>query len=42
VKRHRIGRTDVYVSELGFGGAPIGNLYEPVADEDAAAALRTA
>ena len=21
MKRHRIGRTDVYVSELGFGGA---------------------
>jgi D-threo-aldose 1-dehydrogenase len=42
VKRHRIGRTDVYVSELGFGGAPIGNLYEPVPDEDAAAAVRTA
>ena len=42
MKRHRIGRTDVYVSELGFGGAPIGNLYEPVPDEDAAAAVRTA
>jgi D-threo-aldose 1-dehydrogenase len=42
VKRHRIGRTDVYVSELGFGGAPIGNLYEPVSDEDAAAAVRRA
>jgi D-threo-aldose 1-dehydrogenase len=42
VKRHRIGRTGVYVSELGFGGAPIGNLYEPVPDEDAAVAVRAA
>jgi D-threo-aldose 1-dehydrogenase len=42
VKWHRIGRTDVYASELGFGGAPIGDLYEPVPDEDAAAAVRTA
>jgi D-threo-aldose 1-dehydrogenase len=39
VNRHRIGRTGVSVSELGFGGAPIGNLYEPVPDEDAAAAV---
>jgi D-threo-aldose 1-dehydrogenase len=42
VKKHRIGRTGVYVSELGFGGAPIGNLYAPVPDEDATAAVRSA
>ncbi|NUT58403.1 MAG: hypothetical protein HOQ00_06095, partial [Agromyces sp.] len=27
---------------LGFGAAPIGNLYRPVSDEDAAAALEAA
>jgi D-threo-aldose 1-dehydrogenase len=32
----------VHVSELGFGGAPIGNLYEPVSDEDAEDAINTA
>ena len=30
------------VSPLGFGGAPIGNLYEKVTEEEAQAALATA
>jgi D-threo-aldose 1-dehydrogenase len=32
----------VQVSPLGFGGAPIGNLYEKVSEEEAQAALATA
>jgi D-threo-aldose 1-dehydrogenase len=38
----RIGQTDVRVSELGFGGAPIGNLYRAVTDGRARAAIDTA
>jgi D-threo-aldose 1-dehydrogenase len=42
VKRNRIGRTDVQVTELGFGAAPIGNLYRPVDDDTAHAAVTAA
>lgn len=42
MNRNRVGRTDVRVSDVGFGGAPIGNLYKPVSDEDALAAVRAA
>ena len=38
---HTIGR-GVQVSPLGFGGAPIGNLYEKVTEEEAQAAVATA
>jgi D-threo-aldose 1-dehydrogenase len=34
-----IGKTGLAVSELGFGGAGIGNLYRVLRDEDAAAAV---
>jgi len=30
-----IGRTALTVTELGFGAAPLGNLYRPVSDRDA-------
>ena len=40
--RHAIGRRGVRVSPLGFGGAPIGNLYAPVTETDALAALQEA
>lgn len=40
--RRRLGRTDVRVTELGFGAAALGNLYAPVADEDARAAVDAA
>jgi D-threo-aldose 1-dehydrogenase len=40
--RHTIGPRGVRVSSLGFGGAPIGNLYAPVAEVDAQAALHAA
>ncbi|MFJ9212186.1 aldo/keto reductase [Streptomyces sp. NPDC102264] len=38
----RIGRTGVRVSPLGFGAAPLGNLYTPVDDERARAAVEAA
>ena len=42
MKSSKLGRTTVTVSELGFGGAPIGNLYAPVPDEQARAAVDAA
>src|SRR5258708_38736040 len=30
-----IGKTALHVTELGFGAAPLGNLYRPVSDSDA-------
>jgi D-threo-aldose 1-dehydrogenase len=40
--RHAIGHRGVRVSPLGFGGAPIGNLYVSVTEADAQAALQQA
>jgi D-threo-aldose 1-dehydrogenase len=37
-----VGRTSVTVSALGFGGAPIGNLYSEVSDGDAETAVAAA
>lgn len=37
-----IGRRRVSVSPLGFGGAPIGNLYAPVSEADARSAIEEA
>ena len=39
---HRVGRTTVEVTRLGFGGGPLGGLYAPLDDETAAAALAAA
>jgi D-threo-aldose 1-dehydrogenase len=38
----RLGRSPVQVTELSFGGAVIGNLFTPVGDEDARAAVDAA
>ncbi|MGN6609833.1 MAG: aldo/keto reductase [Jatrophihabitans sp.] len=38
----RLGRTDVLVTPIGFGAAPIGNLYTAVDDDAAAQALDSA
>ncbi len=38
----RLGRTDVEVTTLGLGTAPLGGLFEAVDDEDAAAVLDAA
>jgi D-threo-aldose 1-dehydrogenase len=41
-QRRRIGRTDLQVSALGLGGAPLGDLYERIPRERALATLETA
>jgi D-threo-aldose 1-dehydrogenase len=41
LERHTIG-SNVRVSPLGFGGAPIGNLYTQVSEDDALGALEAA
>jgi D-threo-aldose 1-dehydrogenase len=40
--RRRLGRSEVEVTELGFGGASIGELFVRVTERDAAATLATA
>jgi D-threo-aldose 1-dehydrogenase len=40
--RVRLGSSAVEVTPLGFGAAPIGNLFTPVGDDDARAAVDTA
>ncbi|HEY2887208.1 MAG TPA: aldo/keto reductase, partial [Candidatus Limnocylindrales bacterium] len=41
-ERIALGRTGLAVTRLGFGGASIGGLFEPVADADAAAMVEHA
>ena len=41
-RRARLGSSGVEVTRLGFGAAPIGNLFAPVRDADAAAAVDAA
>lgn len=35
----RLGRTDVVVTRLGLGTAPLGNMFRPVSDDDARATI---
>lgn len=42
MQRRKVGRTSVEVTELGFGGAPVGNLFTATPDEDAQAAVHAA
>ena len=37
-----LGATDLQVSILGFGGAPLGNMYKPVSDKEARDTLAAA
>lgn len=37
-----LGRSAVQVLRLGFGGAPLGNLYEPIPEEEALASVHAA
>ncbi|WP_207943332.1 aldo/keto reductase [Actinomadura sp. KC345] len=39
---HKLGRTAVEVTELGFGGGPLGGLFAPLDDSTAAQALASA
>lgn len=42
MKRNRIGTTDVWVSDVSFGCASIGNLYREISDAQAQEVLQTA
>ncbi|MGH4031555.1 aldo/keto reductase [Actinomycetota bacterium Odt1-20B] len=42
MKTHRLGDTTVEVTELGFGGGPLGGLFAPLDDATAAGALAAA
>ncbi|WP_287977559.1 aldo/keto reductase [Sphingomonas sp.] len=42
IARRPIGRTGLSVTELGFGGASLGNLYRAMSDADAQATLQAA
>ncbi|MBL8550541.1 MAG: aldo/keto reductase [Hyphomonadaceae bacterium] len=42
IASRRVGRTALSVSELGFGGAPLGNLYNALTSEEANEAVNAA
>jgi D-threo-aldose 1-dehydrogenase len=42
VETTSVGSTSVRITQLGFGGGPLGNLYEPLDDDTAADALAQA
>ncbi|GAA2404320.1 aldo/keto reductase [Streptomyces glaucosporus] len=42
MRTNRLGRSTVEVTELGFGGGPLGGLFEPLDDDTAAEALAAA
>ena len=42
MRRNRLGRSGVEVTELGFGGGPLGGLFAPLDDVSAAEALTAA
>ena len=42
IARRKLGQTGLEVTELGFGTAPLGNLFRPLADADARATLAAA
>ncbi|GHJ34762.1 aldo/keto reductase [Streptomyces sp. TS71-3] len=42
MRQNRLGKSKVHVTELGFGGGPLGGLFEPLDDETAAGALEAA
>jgi D-threo-aldose 1-dehydrogenase len=42
IARRRVGTTDIEVTELGFGGASIGELFVPVTEHDAIATIDAA
>lgn len=42
MRARRLGRSEVRISALGFGAAPLGNLYTPVSDDDSKTAVDAA
>jgi D-threo-aldose 1-dehydrogenase len=42
IAKARIGRTDLKVTRLGFGGVPLGGLYKEVSENEAEATVRRA
>jgi D-threo-aldose 1-dehydrogenase len=42
MKKRRLGATGICLTELGFGGAPLGNLFRPLPDDTARATLAAA
>jgi D-threo-aldose 1-dehydrogenase len=42
LKPRKLGRTNVRVSELGLGTAPLGGLFEKVDDDEAARLIEAA
>src|SRR5208282_4418140 len=42
LKTRKLGRTNVSVTELGLGTAPLGDLFEMVEDDEAASVLQCA
>jgi D-threo-aldose 1-dehydrogenase len=42
IPQRKLGRTDVMVTEVGFGGAPVGDLFERVPEAQAQATLAAA
>jgi D-threo-aldose 1-dehydrogenase len=42
MRASRLGRSEVEVTQLGFGGGPLGGLFAPLDDDTAAAALTAA
>src|SRR5690242_4605323 len=41
MKKRRLGNSDLYLTELGFGGASIGNLYTPCSNLSAQEVMET-
>jgi D-threo-aldose 1-dehydrogenase len=42
MKTRQLGKTEIQLTELGFGGAAVGNLYRPTSQEEAFTAIQTA
>lgn len=42
MRTNRLGRSAVEVTEMGFGGGPLGGLFAPLDDDTAAGALSAA
>ena len=40
--QNALGRTNIKVTELGFGGATLGNLYHEISEEEAAVTIHEA